>query len=126
MKSKDLKKMIKPLIRECLTEIFAEIQLEKIVKGVMSEQSIRKPASRSFTEEVLAESVPSQVTAENRKRQVMDKLGISEEEWRTMYSDTDESDHPILSGDESDSPELVSENVLRQSGLLKDYSKFLP
>jgi hypothetical protein len=56
---------------------------------------------------------------------MMARLGISEEEWRTMYSDTASSDNPILTGDDSDKPELVSESVLRESGLMRDYSKFV-
>jgi hypothetical protein len=130
MKSAELKKLIKPLIRECLTEIFAEIQLEKIVEGVIAEQMKARPrSSKSFSEEVLVEHkepVRQEPTSEERKEMMMERLGISEQEWRTMYSDTAESDNPILSGDDSDKPELVSENVLRQSGLYKDYSKFVP
>lgn len=129
MKSQDLKKLIKPIIRECLTEIFAEIQLEKIVEGVIAEQMKARPRSKSFSEEVLVEHkepVRQEPTPEERKQMMTDRLGISEQEWRTMYSDTAESDNPILSGDDSDKPELVSESVLRQSGLYKDYSKFVP
>lgn len=129
MKKAELKKVIKPLIRECLTEIFAEIQLEKIVEGVIAEQMKARSRSKSFSEEVLVESrepVQQEPSPEERKEMMMKRLGISEDEWRDMYQDTARSDNPILTGDDSDKPELVSESVLRQTGLYRDYSKFVP
>ena len=127
MKKSEIKKLIKPLIRECLTEIFMEMKLETIVENVLKEH-VKKGPQKKFSNEVLIEDVSppavSDVNPEQLKSQMINKLGISEEEWKNMYSDIAESDNPIMMGDDNSKPELVSESALRQAGLFRDYSKF--
>lgn len=129
MKKSDLKKMIKPLVKECLTEIFAEMHLETIVEGVVNKRHKKPHNSRhslnglpSVLEE--APSQPPEISAEEKKAMIMEKLGIDDQVWSNIYSDTADSENPVLTGE--DKPELVSERDLQSSGLLKeDYSKFL-
>ena len=52
-----------------------------------------------------------------------EKYGIDDNTWEAFYADTVESDNPVLTNEEK--PERVSENVLRQSGLYKDYSRHI-
>jgi hypothetical protein len=128
MKKKDLKRLIKPMIRECLAEIFMEMNLETIVEGVVRRQIKTRPHAPLMTESVIPEAAPAPkppASSQDQKKLMRERLGISEEEWKTMYSDTAESDNPVLTGDDNGNSELVSENALRQSGLYKDYSKFV-
>jgi hypothetical protein len=120
MKPKDLKKLIKPIIRECLTEIFMEMNLEAIVESVIES---RKPEPRQPFIPVLSEQ--REESPEERREKMKARLGISEDEWKSVYGDTyeDAGSNPILSGEEK--PEYVPENVLRESGLMKDYSRFV-
>lgn len=133
MNSRDLKKIMKPLIRECLTEIFAEMKLESIVEGVVQKSSPLRGSSlgatlNSFTESETVENqrlteervaAKVEITGAEKKDMLKRRLGIDENEWRAMYQGTE----PI--SDEDDGPELVSESALRQAGLMKDYSKFV-
>ena len=122
MKKNDLKKVIKPLIRECLTEIFMEMNLEHIVEGVMKKTEF---APKTSEPKVVTESrevpprQPQQLdeSPEERRQRVMSKFGVSDIDWA-------EGTEPLDDSDEGN-PELVSEEILRQTGLYKDYSKFV-
>lgn len=126
MKAKDLKKMLKPLVRECLTEIFAEMKLETIVEGVVKKAApIRGPSlSAALSNEpqprVVNEQRKPEITDEEKREMLQKRLGISDAEWKAVYAGTEPLDN-----DDSGKPELVSESVLQQSGLMKDYSKFV-
>lgn len=126
MKKSDLKKMIKPLVRECLTEIFAEMKLESIVEGVVQKAapsrgpSVRDAMGVKPQPQVVQEQRQAEISEEERKDMLKRRLGIDENEWRAMYEGTQPLDE-----DDTGKPELVSESTLRQSGLMKDYSKFV-
>jgi hypothetical protein len=131
VKKSDLKKVVKQLVRESLVEIFAEMRLETIVESAVKKHVSSAPAvapqRRSITEVLGPDEVPAQPkpSKEELRAQMMDKLGIDDAEWRAIYADTADSDNPVLTGDDSGKPELVSESALRQSGLFRDYSKFV-
>jgi len=126
VKSKDLKKMLKPLVRECLTELFAEMKLESIVEGVIKKSSLTRGPSlsealgRESQSQVVQEQRQVELTTEEKRDMLQKKLGISDDEWRSMYAGTEPLDE-----NDSGGPELVSESVLHQAGLMKDYSKFV-
>lgn len=129
MKKSDLKKMIKPLIRECLAEIFMEMNLETIVENVVNRTRARSPeVRRTYEPEVIVEQAhvapappppQPQESPEERRARMMRKLGVSEAEWASMYAGTE----PL--SEDVGGPEIVSEEVLRESGLFRDYSKFV-
>ena len=75
---------------------------------------------------VMEEQVVPQ--SSSRKRITPEMLGITDETWKNIYDDTLASNNPIL-GESSytdeppaDRPELVPESVLRNAGLMKDFS----
>lgn len=128
MKNKDLKLVIKQLVRESLTEIFAEIQLEKIVETVMEKQM------KTLIKEVKP-SVAHKVVSEPARRQsLLSQVMFNEEDQSSWYgkaqikeSVTAPAPNPYAEPDpiSSQRREHVSEEALQQSGLLKDYSRFL-
>lgn len=135
MDKKDLKNAIKPLVRECLTEIFAEMQLEKIVENVVTktlpkqreevvpEFSMKQTASERLPVTKVASSV-------NKRKLIEEKLGVNDEVWKNIYADTATSANPILESNNNSAEnvadtELVPESVLESMGLMKDYSKHI-
>jgi hypothetical protein len=129
--SKDLKKIIKPLIKECLLEIFAEMKLESIVENVVQKHQ----SNYSIAEQVIERPMVKPAKKSVDKRSLMKAIGVDESTWANIYDDTLNSGNQILSeaGRNSapksemtfDDTELVSESILEQAGLLKDYSKFI-
>ena len=126
MKKNELKKVIKEIVRESLMEIFAEMKLESIVENVVRKNvEFSKPVSTRSMAEVLSPEVsqPSRQELSPERKLIMEKIGVDDSAWNTVYADTIDSDNSIITGEEK--PELVSEGTLRQAGLLKDYSKFV-
>jgi hypothetical protein len=129
MKKSELKQVVKHLVRESLIEIFAEMKLETIVESAVKKHiKTSSPVTtnkRSIAEalEVAPSSAP--VSKEDMRQKMMETMGVDEDTWRNIYEDTAESDNPVLTGDDSDRPELVSEAKLKSSGLMRDYSKFV-
>jgi hypothetical protein len=133
MDNKELKKLVKPLIRECLTEIFAEMNLEKIVEGVVN----RSPKTMQTKLMNNVPSPPKQVNnLSNSKPKINDSslrqaLNINESEWQNIYGDI--IDNPRLLAEHSktdrqiaeENKESVPEDVLDNVGLMRDYSKFI-
>jgi hypothetical protein len=133
MDKKELKKLVKPLIRECLTEIFAEMNLEKIVEGVVN----RSPKTMQTKLMNNVPSPPKQVNnLSNSKPKINDSslrqaLNINESEWQNIYGDI--IDNPRLLAEHSktdrqiaeENKESVPEDVLDNVGLMRDYSKFI-
>lgn len=137
MDQKALKKVIKQLVRESLTEIFAEMQLEKIVESVVSKTTlsksfsavVEKPKAKYSVRETMNEQViPKQqkpvMSSAEKKRIIMEKMGVKDDMWAGIYGDTAESNNPILEDSEV-AGEEVPESVLENMGLMKDYSKHL-
>lgn len=125
MNKKDLKKVIKEMVRESLLEIFAEMKLETIVEQVVKKQGVvKRPVSASSTLREELNSTP-RLSKEEVRKKMMENIGVDEDTWANIYEDTATSDNPILGGDDSDKPELVSESALKESGLFRDYSKFV-
>lgn len=128
MNKKELKGLIKEVVRECMAEMLMELKLENIIESAMSKMTVSAPSvsSRNLNEEVaLVTSKPKS------KTDLRKKLGVSEAEWNAIYSNVDTS-NPILSENRSadpissqPKPPEVSANELAEAGLYKDYSKFL-
>lgn len=140
MEKRELKKVIKEMVRDAMTEIFAEIQLESIVKKVVNENKTVSsprptrsgPSLREASQVPLNESVepqqarPVQPPAPKFDKDALRaKIGIDEDTWKNIYSDTAESDNPVLTGEQGGNPEFVAEEDLVEAGLMKDYSKFI-
>lgn len=130
MNKKELKYLIKEMVRESLTEIFAEMKLESIVEGVMKKQT--RPSSR-LNEEVQERPAPVRQPIQRPKpavaikEQVIKNLGVTDDEWSSIYADIDTSKLPPGMGSSGghENPELVTEGQLEQLGLMRDYSEFL-
>lgn len=130
MQKSELKVLIKQLVRESLTEIFAEMRLESIVEGVLKKhQSV--VLSEDAEEEPIRPTRPKEDSSV-KKRRLMEALG-GEEMWNNVYGDIEES-NPILSNRSAsgapvpgavDGTEYVKEADLREAGLFKDYSRFV-
>lgn len=122
MDSKNLKKVIKQLVRESLVEIFAEMKLESIVESVTKKQL----AELKINQPTVMREVRNSIPQENKKN-LMDKVGnIESDVWRSMYSDVIDKGNPILNearDEGATNPEFVPENVMESLGLMKDYSR---
>jgi hypothetical protein len=126
----DLKKLLKPYVKECLIEVLAEMKLETMVENVVSKK-IPNPnlASRfSVRDTVVVENAqPKEKFTPDKKKIIIEKLVGGNDMWKDIYENTAQSNNPILDDtDNSDTkPELVPEHVLESMGLMKDYSKFV-
>ena len=137
MNEKDLKKVIKQLVRESLTEIFAEMHLESIVEGVIRKRTRpvkQKSFSSTLQEQVGAientEKAQPVQSKEELRRVIREKIGVTDTAWEDIYADTITSGNSVLQdrsvdAPDSEHPELVTEEVLRANGMLKDYSRFV-
>lgn len=60
------------------------------------------------------------------RERMLKAVGASDDVWRGIYEDTIESGNPLLtSSEEEGEGELVSEHLLQESGLMRDYSKHI-
>jgi len=143
MNKASLKKVVKEMVRDSITELFAEMHLESIVKKVVSEGSAatrrtpkhRRPTLREASQVPFdaplpdappAPSAPAQASNGLNKEGLRERMNIDEDVWRDIYADTAESDNPVLTGEEGGgSVETAPEGELRKAGLMKDYSKFI-
>jgi len=123
MNKVELKSVIKQLVRESLTEIFAEMNLQTIV-----EQSVKKNLSNiTQNTPTIREQVYEQkpkVSVDKRKK-MMESMGVTDDVWRSIYADTASSANPIIEGNDMPNNPEIPASVLEETGLLKDYSKFL-
>ena len=127
MDSKDLKKVIKQLVKESLTEIFAEMKLETIVETVLDKKihEVKENKNNKVLEENYDISESRQNTNSNELKEIVKKrLAIDENEGKNIYGNIDLERNPIVKGQDTN-PELVSKEQLVQSGLYRDYSKFV-
>jgi hypothetical protein len=127
MDKKELKRLIKPLIKELLTEIFCELRLETIVENIIKKTGTQPRLIEE--KKVYAEQIQqhSQMSKEELRAKLLDKVGASSDEMRSIYTDIIDKGHPVLDGNNMTrpEPELVPESVLREAGLLRDFSKFI-
>lgn len=133
MNNKELKSVIKEMVRQSLVEIFAEMKLESIVEGVMERSSSKVTRSRlsevvSREEEAPARPQPRPPTRQKEqiRESLRKKLHISDSEWSNIYEGI-ALDNPIVTGQTAGNfnEESVSEEQLEEIGLMKDYSKFI-
>lgn len=124
MNKKQLKTMIREMVKESLLEIFAEMKLETIVEHEVRKQKELNiiPERTNKINKVTQSSQPSRAEL---KQTLKEAIGISDDLYSDIYSDTVGSENPLLNGTENEKPELVSEDTLRQCGLMKDYSRFV-
>jgi hypothetical protein len=131
---KDLKKIIKEYVRQCLKEILAEQFIENVVKDVISENFLQASRPSSFKDSVLQENNTENVEQskeemEERKKMILNKVidGGEVNPYASIFEDTLNSNNSILTEgkNDSDRQEIVSEAALRESGLFKNYDKFL-
>jgi len=123
MDKKNFLKILKPLVKECLSEMCIELVAKQIV-----EASLRKNAdiftSTSNSSSVLSENTVNKPKVD--KDAIKRRLNIDESEWESIYSDTLNSDAmKTFMSNEKENKELVSESSLHQLGLARDYSKFI-
>ena len=131
--SKDIKKIIKPLVRECLLELFLEMKLENIVENVVRQQ--QKDNNQESSRILVSEAKEIPVIQKNKpnKHSLMEAIGVNENTWNDVYADTLKHGNSILNNKDTtttvapnyDDTELVNESVLKQAGLMKDYSRFV-
>jgi hypothetical protein len=125
MNKKQLKTLIKEMVRESLTEIFVEMKLESIVENVVRQQAPIRTASavshevienprRTIAERTVVNTQPNRTELrENLKK----NLGVSDDEWRNIYSDVNmEKLPPSGAVSANENPEFVSEDDLRALG----------
>jgi hypothetical protein len=125
-----LKKILKPLIRECLTELFAEMNIERIVEGVISRQPTRKAAPSIQEERELLpgpamRSAKPSLSSEDKRKMLIEKMGVVDDVWKDIYADTAANGNPVLEDEGTGKPEYVTEDQLAKLGLMKDYSKHI-
>jgi hypothetical protein len=119
MNKKELKHLIKEIVRESLVEIFVEMKLESIVEGVVKKQSHGMIAESPRYIERQEAPQPRQPVRRDLKENLIKKMGISEDEWKGIYESVDVNNLPPSGGSTAmENPEFVSEDQLRQLGLL--------
>ena len=121
MNSKDLKKLIKQLVKESLTEIFVEMKLETIVENVLVKKITEQ---KQATLEDVSEDSFDTSNSKILKEKIRENLRVDDSEWNSIYGNIDVSSNPIIN-DSTTNPELVSKSQLVESGLYRDYSKFV-
>lgn len=125
--SKNLKKIIKEMVRESLVEIFAEMKLESLIESAVAKQS--KSIVESHEQTKLKPSKQGSVHQEQPQLQKQDikkiykenlisKMGVSEDEWKNIYEDVNIEKLPPSISSGAENPEFVSENDLKSLGLL--------
>lgn len=124
MNKKELKSLIKEIVRESLTEIFVEMKLESIVEGVVRKQKpvmtaeARAPQQQQEQPRPRPQPKPQADKAALREN-LIKNVGVSEDEWKNIYSDINPEKLPPSGGaNQQENPEFVSENDLRRLGLL--------
>lgn len=146
MDKKELKSVIKEMVRQSLMEIFAEMHLETIVESVVRKQ---KPAQAAQKQQLREQFVAEQEQEEERpvvrqtakpapkvdeakqkallREEMRKKLGVSDEAWKLYYSDIDPTKLPpgASSPGANENPESVPEDLLEAAGLMRDYSEFI-
>lgn len=144
MDKKELKIVIKEMVRQSLMEIFAEMHLETIVESVVKKQkpvvvsasTKKQPLREQFVIEEEDETPPprqatSKVDEAKQKailrEEMKKKLGVSDEAWKMYYSDIDPTKLPpgASSPGGNENPESVPEDLLEAAGLMRDYSDFI-
>ena len=114
--------MIKPLIRECLTELFLEMKLENIIETV-----VHKKKRPSFKDAMAPAPTKQSAKSKEAARKIMTedikkRLGVDDSVWETVYADV--GDNSVLGDDQSGAP-VVPEAALESRGLFEDYSRFV-
>jgi hypothetical protein len=137
MNDKQLKVLIKEMVRQSLLEIFAEMKLESIVEGVIKKQST---PSRTIKEGVQAretnkEDNSAAMIALKRKREMLDKLQVNKSPISGILKETleesadeilKESRAPRHTAPQQDDPSPLSESDLEELGLFgKDFSQHI-
>lgn len=125
MNKKELKSLIKEMVRESLTEIFVEMKLENIVEGVVRKQKpvvMAEARQQPIQQEQPARQkrpAPQVDTKQALRENLIKNVGISEDEWKNIYSDVNLDKLPPSGGaNQMENPEFVSENDLRRLGLI--------
>lgn len=127
MDKKELKGIIKQLVRESLMEIFVEMKLETIVENVIKKQ---QPITRQINESVVAKNPVVQSTQvdtgkEQLRKFIREQVAPDNSDMADIYKDILDRGSPILEDDNNAQPELVSEQALKNSGLIRDnWDKF--
>jgi hypothetical protein len=128
MNKKELKGLIKEVVKETMAEMMLELNFSNIIESALSKDTNHQQSARSQLNEAPRQQL--QQTSQKPKTDLRKKLGISEQEWQNVYADIAEGDSPILSEasnpvDSQPKPPEVSVNDLAEAGLYRDYSKFL-
>lgn len=145
MDEKALKKILKPLIRECIAELFVEMNLQTIVENAVKKtttnpvQATKKTTSNPMSiKEVYRPEAEEELSpgpairnmkpsSDEKRKIIMEKIGAMDNSmWKDIYADTATRGSPILEGDAAAAnPNEVSEDQLARLGLMKDYSKHI-
>lgn len=144
MDKKELKSVIKEMVRQSLMEIFAEMHLETIVESVVRKQKPvvvsapkKQPLREQFVVEEEEEETPPARKATPKvdevkqkallREEIKKKMGVSDQAWNMYYSDIDPTKLPpgASSPGGNENPESVPEDILEAAGLMRDYSDFI-
>jgi hypothetical protein len=128
MDKKELKKIVKQMVQESIAEVFLQLNLETLIEGAIKRTMKQQQPSRVIKTESPATLVESKKSAprEEIRSKIKQLVSPDESEWASIYEDTAKHGSPILEGEDgSDRPELVPESLLQESGLLRDFSKFV-
>lgn len=118
-----LKKVIKLLVKECLIEAFAELQIEKIVEAKLAKKNSANKLVETVKKEKYAEIFEPPQPSSKVSVKFQETINKLKDTSGFNYYDSIE-DNSILTG-KDDGPEEVSEAQLASMGLMRDYSKFI-
>ena len=117
MKSKELKILIRSMVRECVHELLAEKYIEKSMNEMAGTN--HQPVIQEKKKQVKIKQ-PS-----FNRHEVAERYGLEESSpMVNLFEDTMRT-NPVLNGEKEDAPGEISEKVLEKSGIMaKDWSKY--
>jgi len=153
MKTNQLKKIIKQLVKESLNEVLLENYVNSTVKKAINEHMLKlsstqpkshsKPLNENITPKPQPKKTPP-IISEQRRKELLSKIVGNDDgsdhysqpakkmdQYSDIFEDTINSDHPLITGEDTgrDDPsgpvKQIPEEVLEQSGLMdKDWSRY--
>lgn len=121
MKTTELKKVIRSMVRECVHELLAEKYIERSINEMAStKKKLRESVAYAEPVKPKKKPAPTLTREEMARKYNLDEDGPMVD----IFQDT-MSTNPVINGEDKDPPGTVSERVMEKSGIMsKDWTKY--
>jgi hypothetical protein len=134
MKSTELRKLIRSMVRECVNELLAEKYIEHSIheiSGTKKKPTLQEtvmpetvPASACLPPAVTSKLLPKQKPTITRDELIRRYNLTQDEPMMEIFQDT-ATTNPALNGEEIDPPGTITEGMMEKSGIMtKDWTKY--